>query len=127
MQNRTANSYADLTKTDIYSSNFIEHRDVLKMNCPKCGKKMTQTNQSPAVFIAENVSEKFDSLIVSKIMVCSSKHSDYSYFILEDENNLKVTGFGASDYPLNIRESFILNASPSVNEHNIEPLPLVTV
>jgi len=72
------------------------------MMCPKCGKKMARTEKSPTVFIPEKVPDTLDALQVSKVWVCDSNHSDYLFYLLEDENNLHVTGIGAEDLTHNV-------------------------
>jgi len=65
------------------------------MICPKCGNKMARTEKSPTVFIPEKVPDTLDSLQVSKMWVCDSSQSEYSYYLFEDRNSFKACGLGS--------------------------------
>src|SRR3990172_11339474 len=91
------------------------NRKSFDMMCPKCGKKMARTEKSPTVFIPEKVPDTLDALQVSKVWVCDSNHSDYLFYLLEDENNLHVTGIGAEDLIHNV-----VSADPHASVSNPE-------
>jgi hypothetical protein len=58
---------------------------------------MTRANRVPNVFMPEQVPDKLDSLLISKAWVCDLDHSSHSYYVLEDDRNIQVAGFGSLD------------------------------
>jgi len=58
----------------------------------------------------EKVPDTLDSLHISKMWICNSKHSHYPYYILEDKMKSQVGGLGAPDWPLTLQTEFPMPA-----------------